>query len=178
MTASNELLRDKGIVTICSVIKREDIKSIAEDILYINSMKDPPKQIQIILNSPGGNCPDGFMVIDIIEYSKLPVFITGLGICASMGIMILCSGQKGKRVITKNTSLLSHQYSWINSGKFHELVAAQKEQKLEYERLVKHYLRHTNMKRSDIEKYLLPKSDVWLTPQEAKKYGLVDKIIN
>ena len=179
MTETNELLRNKGIITLCREIKIENINTVTEEILYLNSLKKQELEfIQILLNSPGGSCWSGFMLIDLIEYSKLPVYITGLGICASMGILLLCSGTKGHRIITKNTTLLSHQVSWRKEGKYHELVAQRKQEELENSRMINHYLRHTNLKRKQIEEILLPESDVWLTPIEAKKYGLVDKIIN
>lgn len=175
---TNELLRDEGVLILNSEIDNTKIKGIIEDIIYLNNKNDNKiKNIQIILNSPGGNCWDGFLLIDIIEYSKLEVFITGLGICASMGILILCSGTKGKRVITKNTLLLSHQYSWGSFGKYHELIADRKGQDILHKSMIKHYLKHTKLDEEQIEKILLPKSDVWLTPKEAKKYGIVDKII-
>jgi ATP-dependent Clp protease protease subunit len=178
MTESREFLRDNGIVSLCSEITEEKVKPIIDDILYMNSVKEPKfDSIQLILSSVGGNCSTGFMLVDIIEYSKMPVATIGLGICASMALLILCSGEKGKRSITKNTALLSHQYSWTNSGKYHELIADRKEQELEHERFIRHYLRHTNMKRKEVEDILLPKSDVWLTVKEAKKYGLIDKVI-
>jgi ATP-dependent Clp protease protease subunit len=183
MADTKELLRDQGIVAICSEIKEDNVRKAVEDILYLNnrpiSIENPRiDSIKLILTSAGGHCWDGFTLVDIIEYSKIPVSTIGLGVCASMALLILCAGEKGKRIITKNTSLLSHQYSWTNSGKYHELIADRKEQELAHERFVKHYMRHTNLKRKQVEKILLPKSDVWLTGKEAKKYGLIDKIIN
>lgn len=178
MATTKELLREKGIICLCGVIKLDTIPAITDEIIYMNSLENPTfDKIQLIINSVGGSCPAGFMLVDFIEYSKIPIAITGLGICASMGNLILCSGEKGSRVITKNTSLLSHQYSWGAEGKYHELVAARKEQELEHQRIIKHYKRHTNLSIKQINKILLPASDTWLTPEEAIKYGIADKII-
>jgi ATP-dependent Clp protease protease subunit len=179
MSDIKESLRDKGLLTLCGKIEEDLIKTATEEILLMNSMEKPEfSSIQLILNSIGGSCWQGFMIVDIIEYSKIPVYITGLGVCASMGILILCSGNKGHRVITKNTVLLSHQVSWGSEGKYHELIADRKQQDIEHEKIIRHYMRHTKLKRKQIQEILLPKSDVWLTPAEAKKYGLVDKVIN
>ncbi len=154
-------------------------EKVCENLLQINQIEKPDfDAIQLILNSPGGSCYSGFQLIDLIEYSKMPVYITGLGICASMGILILCSGAKGHRVITKNTSLLSHQYTRGGYGKYHDIVAARKEENQLHSRIIKHYVKHTKLSESEVKKILQPESDVWLSPKEAKKYGIVDKIIN
>ncbi len=171
-------LRNQGIINICGKISDDSMQKVIQEFVYINSIIEPDfKAIQIILNSPGGTIPAGFMLTDFIEFSKLAVYITGLGICASMGILILCSGAKGHRIITKNTALLSHQYSWENAGKYHELVADRKEQDLVQRRMIKHYLKHTKLNERQVREILLSAKDVWLTHREAKKYGLIDKVI-
>ena len=176
---TEELLRDEGIITICGEVGTENMSSAVNRIVYMNSLNKPEyKAIQLILNSPGGNLRNCFMLADFIEYSKLPVYITGVGICASAGILLLCSGHKGKRTVTKNTSLLSHQYSWSSAGKYGDLVADRKQQNILQQRMINHYRRHTGMKVADIEKYLMPDRDVWLTPKEAIKFKLIDKVIN
>ncbi|MDD5327434.1 MAG: ATP-dependent Clp protease proteolytic subunit [Phycisphaerae bacterium] len=171
-------LREQGMVNICGAISDDSMKTIVEELVYINTMVKPNfKAIQMILNSPGGTMPAGFMVTDFIEFSKMPVYITGLGTCASMGLLILCSGTKGHRIITKNTRLLSHQYSWETSGKYHELIADRKEQNMVQERMIRHYLKHTKLNKRQIKEILLPATDVWMTGKEAKKYGLIDKVV-
>ena len=174
----HETITDKGILVLQGSITDESTKLLVEDILYLNSKNDLDfSELRLILNSPGGDVRSGFMIIDMLEFCKFDIHITGLGICASMGNLILCSGTKGHRSITRNTALLSHQYSWGFSGKHHELKSTRKEEDLVHKRLIQHYVRHTNLNKQQVEKYLLPKSDVWMTPKEALKYGIVDKII-
>jgi len=177
--ATNIELRNQGIIHICGAIKDEKIGETIKELVFMNFFENMSfKNIQIILNSCGGELNSAFMLTDFIEFSKKPVYITGLGICASAGILILCSGVENHRIITKNTSLLSHQYTWGMAGeKYHDLVASRKEQDLTHERMINHYLKHSNLNRNQIKKILLPESDVWLTPKEAKKYGLIDKIV-
>jgi len=171
-------IRNRGIISICGKIEDDSMATVIKELIFMNSIEKPIfKAIQMILNSSGGSIRAGFMITDFIEFSKLPVYITGLGICGSMGMLILCSGEKGHRVITKNTSLLSHQYSWENKGKYHELIANRKEQNLIQQRMISHYLKHTHLNEQQICDILLPNQDVWLTDKEAKKYGLVDKVI-
>ena len=177
MANSKEELQKQGIVTVCGVVETKKIDEIVQDIIYLNTIEELGF-ITLLLNSPGGSCDNGFMLVDVIEYSQKPIHITGLGICASMGMIILCSGHKGGRVITKNTTLLSHQYSWQNCGKHHELVAAQKEREILQDKFIKHYKKHTGLSVSKIKKHLLPASDVWLSPTEAMELNLVDKVID
>jgi len=172
-------LRNCGLITLCNKIANDSIDKVIRELLYMNAIEKPEfKNIQIILNSSGGDLYASFMLTDFIDYSRLPVFITGLGVCASSGILILCSGEKGYRTITNNTSLLSHQYSWYQEDKYHEMVATRKQQDLLQERIINHYIKHTKLNRKKIIEILLPKSDVWLTAREAKKYGIIDKIID
>ncbi len=171
-------LRDSGIILLSGIIEKKEINEAASSLLYLNNLKKRDfESARIILNSPGGSCCDAFMLIDLINYCSFDVFITGLGLCASMGIMLLCGGAKGHRVITHNTELLSHQFSVIQEGKYHELKAAQKRDDQTHNRLVNHYVKNTKLDKKSVEKILLPESDVWLTPKEAVKYGIADKIL-
>ena len=108
--------------------------------------------------------------------SKIPIKTVGLGMIASCGLLMFISGAKGKRVLTPNTSILSHQYSWGSIGKEHELFARVRELELTTERMINHYKKCTGLKEKDIREYLLPPHDVWLSAKEAKKLGLCDSV--
>ena len=108
--------------------------------------------------------------------SKVPIYTYGLGIIASCGLVAFMAGAKGKRIITPNTSILSHQFSWGSWGKAHELMASTKEYSNTTHRVIEHYKKCTGLDEKQIKKYLLPPEDVWLTPQEAVKYGIADEI--
>ena len=95
---------------------------------------------------------------------------------ASCGLLLFITGEKGKRILTPNTSILSHQYSWGSWGKEHELFAQVKEFELSSRRLVEHYKKCTGLSEEDIRTYLLPPEDVWLSGKEAKKLGICDSI--
>jgi len=77
------------------------------------------------------------------------------------------SGEQGHRVLTPNTSILSHQWSWGSGGKEHELFSVVKEFKLNQKRFINHYKKCTGLDEETIREKLLPESDVWMTPQEA-----------
>lgn len=140
--------------------------------------KNRPKQIKMIINSYGGVVDAAFALIDTMKGSKIPIYTYGLGCIASCGLMTFIAGQKGKRFITRNTSILSHQFSWGNFGKEHELFATVKEFTNTQQRIVEHYKRCTGMSEKNIKKYLLPPEDVWLTAKEAVKYGIADEVVD
>lgn len=148
-------------------------------ILARNLMKkDRPKFMKFIINSPGGEVPSAFALIDTMKGSKIPVYTYGLGEIASCGLLTFMSGEKGHRYITRNTAILSHQFSWGSMGKEHELMASVKEFNNTSQRIVDHYKKCTGQTEATIKKYLLPPEDVWLTPKEAIKYGIADQIVD
>ena len=89
---------------------------------------------------------------------------------------IVITGEKGNRILTPNTSILSHQYSWGSWGKEHELFAQVKEFELSTKRMIEHYKKCTGLTEKEIRTYLLPPEDVWLSAQEAKKLKICDAV--
>ena len=152
------------------------IKFILERNLMV--VKNKPKQMKLLINSPGGEVHSAFALIDTIKGSRIPIYTYGLGEIASCGLLTFIAGEKGKRFITRNTSILSHQFFWGTIGKEHELFAAVKEFDNTKQRIVEHYKRCTGMTEANIKKYLLPPEDVWLTAKEAVKYGIADEIVD
>lgn len=150
-----------------------------EFVLVRNLMKkNRPKFMKMLINSPGGEVASAFALIDTIKGSQIPVYTYGLGEIASCGLLTFIAGEKGHRYITRNTAILSHQYSWGSWGKEHELHARVKEYDNTQMRLLEHYTKCTGMSEKDVKKYLLPPEDVWLTAKEAVKYGIADEIVD
>jgi ATP-dependent Clp protease protease subunit len=108
--------------------------------------------------------------------SQIPVKTVGLGTIASAGLLIFISGTQGRRILTPNTSILSHQFSWFNEGKAHELFATMKEYELTQTRMIGHYELCTGLSRDEIRSNLLPPQDVWLSAQEALALNICDDI--
>lgn len=154
----------------------DSVKAVVEWIFEANFADERPKMLNLIICSPGGDLNAAFALIDVIKGSAIPVRTIGLGQIASAGLMIFIAGNKGMRMLTPNTSILSHQYSWGAFGKEHELFATVKEFDLTTAKMIEHYKKCTGLAEKRIREVLLPPQDVWLSPQEAKKLGLCDDI--
>lgn len=169
-------LKDYGIVYVSGPINEETSESICKEIIECN-IKGEADHIQMIINSPGGSCPAGFAIIDMMEWSRIPIYTTGLGMIGSMGLLLFMAGAKERRVITARTSILSHRFSWLSAGNHSQLLANRKEEDLEHKRIVDHYLRYTRFSdQEELEKVLLRDVDTWLTPEEAVEYEIADII--
>lgn len=151
-------------------------KNVVEWIFEANFAEERPDLLNLIITSPGGDLNAAFAVIDTIRGSAIPVRTIGLGQIASAGLMIFIAGDKGKRILTPNTSILSHQYTWGAFGKEHELFATVKEFDLTTKKMISHYKKCTGLSEAKIREILLPPQDMWLSPQEAKKLGICDDI--
>jgi ATP-dependent Clp protease protease subunit len=86
------------------------------------------------------------------------------------------AGSKGRRTLTPNTSILSHQFSWYNEGKAHELFATMREYELTQVRMIEHYRKCTDATDEIIREYLLPAQDKWLSAEEARKLNICDEV--
>ena len=151
-------------------------KQVVEWIMEANFSEQPPELMNLIITSPGGDLNAAFALIDTIRGSSIPIRTIGLGQVASAGLMIFISGTKGYRILTPNTSILSHQYSWGAFGKEHELFAQVKEFDLTTKKMIAHYKKCTGLPEVKIREVLLPPQDVWLGALEAKKLGICDDV--
>ena len=165
-----------GIFLFVGGVDSDSCREAIEFVLKQNTEKRKKKKLQFMICSPGGEMPPCFALIDIMKGSKIPIHTIGLGLIASCGLLLFISGEKGKRVLTPNTSILSHQFSWGSHGKEHELFAQIKEFELSTKRMLDHYKKCTGLTEKDIRKHLLPPEDVWLSAQDAKKLGICDAV--
>lgn len=155
-------------------ITTDSAQNTTEWILGNNFSAEPPDMLTMLINSAGGDLAAAWAIIDIMKGSTIPIRIIGLGQIASAGLLIFMSGTKGSRVLTENTSIMSHQYLWGVVGKHHELMAIQKEYNFTQERLLKHFRKCTGLTTEEIEEYLMPPHDVYLSATEALDLGLCD----
>jgi len=157
-------------------ISLSSCKQAVEWIFEANFAEERPEMLNLLITSPGGDLNAAFALIDVMRGSAIPVRTIGLGQIASAGLMIFIAGDKGMRLLTPNTSILSHQYSWGAIGKEHELFATVKEFDLTTKKMIAHYKKCTGLTEAKIREVLLPPQDVWLSPAEAKKLGLCDDV--
>ena len=172
------MMWEAGVYYFADASTYESTKPVVQWIIEKNLApnSERPKELTLIINSPGGSVHAAFALIDTMKGSGIPIKTVGLGLIASCGILTFMSGAKGKRILTPNTSILSHQYSWGSSGKEHELFARVKEFELSTARMIAHYKKCTGMTEKKIREVLLPAEDVWLSAKEAVKHGIADKI--
>ena len=167
----------RGHHVFMAEVTQETMKPLIDWIIAENYNKEKKKEeLTLGICSPGGDLNACFALVDVMKGSKIPIRTIGMGMIASCGLLMFISGEKGRRVLTPNTSILSHQYSWGTFGKEHELFAVVKEFDLTTRRMIDHYKKCTGLSEEDIRKYLLPPQDVWLSAKEAKKLGLCDSI--
>lgn len=175
--SNTQALNDHGIYVLMDDIDPESIKPVIEWILHENHVKKKKhKELLLMVCSNGGNISEAFALIDVMRSSKIPVKTVGLGCIASCGLLIFLAGAQGRRVLTPNTSVLSHQFSWDVGGKAHELFATVKEFDLTQKRMIEHYRRSTGLDDETIRQVLLPPQDVYLDAEEARKYNICDTI--
>lgn len=173
----NKKTPDQSTYLMYGDITMDKSEDFTKWVLDANSLlEDRPEVLNLIINSPGGDLNVAFSIIDFIRGSHIPVRTIGTGQIASAGLMIFISGKSGFRSLTKNTSIMSHTWSWGHFGKSHELIAATKEYDLTSERMMAHYKKCTKLSEKQINKYLLPKQDVYLSAEEAKEFGICDVI--
>lgn len=176
-TENSAGLRDNGVFFISGGFNSILARDVVTWILESNFNKERKyDHLTLIINSPGGELNSAFAIIDAMKGSALPVHTIGLGQISSCGFLTFIAGAKGYRVLTPNTAILSHQYSWGSVGKEHELFAIQREFTLTTERMINHYKAHTNLDEAAIREKLLPAHDVWLSANEALEMGICDSI--
>lgn len=173
----SEALGAHGMYVFMDEVNATTIKPVVEWILHANYVvKRKQKELLLMICSEGGDIAEAFALIDVMRSSRIPIKTVGLGCIASCGLMIFLAGTQGRRVLTPNTSILSHQFSWGSSGKAHELFATVKEFELTQQRMIEHYRLCTRLDDTVIKQVLLPPQDVYLSAEEALKYGICDAI--
>jgi len=175
--SASQALNDHGIYVLMDGIDDDSVKPVIEWILHENHVKKKKlKELLLMVCSNGGSIESAFALIDVMRSSKIPIKTVGLGSIASCGLLIFLAGAKGRRILTPNTSILSHQFSWGSEGKAHELFATVKEFELTQKRMVDHYRVSTGLDDETIKRVLLPPQDVYLSADEALQYKICDHV--
>lgn len=169
-------LESMGVHVLFGEVDGTSMKEAVTFLLKANMLfKD---EVTLVLNTVGGETSEGFALVDVMDASRLPIRTVGMGNIISMGVLLLCAGTKGKRIITKNSTVMAHQFSGYTGGKFHELVSTHKSMEYLREQFMTHFKRHTKMTEKQINDVLFSPTDRYLTPTECKKFGIVDHIVD
>lgn len=172
-----QALADRGMFVLMGDIDTDSVRPVIEWILHENYVaKKKQKELLLMICSQGGDLSAGFALIDTMRSSNIPVKTVGLGCVASAGLLVFLAGTAGRRILTPNTSILSHQFSWNSDGKAHELFATMKEFDLTQKRMLSHYRTTTGLDDDKIKTTLLPPHDVWLSAEEALELNICDAI--
>ena len=137
--------------------------------------KDPDKDIQLYINSPGGSVTAGMAIYDTMQYIKCDVSTICVGLAASMGAFLLSSGAKGKRIALPNADIMIHQPSAGTQGKVTDMESDVEHFLRIKQRLNKILAENTGKTPEQVK--LDSERDHWMTADEAQAYGLVDKVI-
>ncbi|MFH0853851.1 MAG: ATP-dependent Clp endopeptidase proteolytic subunit ClpP [bacterium] len=148
--------------------------TVIAQLLHLES-EDKNKEIKLYINTPGGSVTAGMAIYDTMQYVKPDVATICVGIAASMGAVLLSAGAKGKRFALPNSEVLIHQVMGGAEGQAADIkVRAQHILRI-HERLNKILAKHTGQPLAKIEKD--SDRDFFMNAEEAKKYGIIDKII-
>ena len=176
MSVDTMSLSSIGVYMMFRPVDEESAEHLCEFIIKSNFMLPHTQPLTIMINSPGGSVYDGFGIIDLMECSRLKVHTVAVGAVASMGAVIFTAGSKGNRTMTKNSFIMTHQFSSMMFGKYHELVATREHEDILQDRMVEHFVRNSKMTEKQVRDVILGPSDKWITAAEALKYGLCDRI--
>ena len=147
---------------------------VTAQLLYLES-ENPKKEISFYINSPGGLVTSGLGIYDTMQYIKPPVSTLCIGQASSMGSFLLAAGEKGKRFSLPNSRIMVHQPSAGYQGQATDIEIHAKEILSLKDRLNKIYSKHTKKSELEIKKAL--ERDKFMSPLEAKDFGLIDEVV-
>jgi len=168
-------LLEERIIFLAGPVTDMNANVVIAQMLYLAS-KDSKRDIKLYINSPGGSVTAGLAIYDTMQYLKCPVSTICIGLTASMAAVILAAGTEGKRFSLPNAEILLHQVAGGMQGQATDMEITAKQIVKMKEKLNKILSSHTGQPLAKVEKDT--DRDFYLTPEEAKKYGLIDHVIS
>ena len=168
----SRLLEDR-IIFLNGEVNDSSANAIIAQLLYLEG-KDPTKDISLYINSPGGSVSAGLAIYDTMNYIKCDVSTICMGMAASMGAFLLSSGAKGKRFALPNAEVMIHQPLGGAQGQASDIKIAAEHILRTKARLNRIMAENCGRPVSDLERDT--DRDNWLTAEQAKEYGLIDKV--
>jgi len=170
----SRLLKER-IVFVVGPINDNVASLVTAQLLFLES-ENPKKDISLYINSPGGLVTAGLGIYDTIQYIKPEVSTLCIGQAASMGSFLLAAGTKGKRFSLPNSRIMVHQPSAGYQGQATDIEIHANEVLSLKKRLNEIYSKHTGKNVDEIKSAL--ERDNFMTPENAKDFGLIDKVVD
>src|SRR5580765_1794987 len=169
----SRLLKER-LIFITGPVEDYGASLITAQLLFLEA-ENPKKEIHMYINSPGGVVTAGLAIYDTMQYVRPPVQTLCIGQAASAASLLLCAGQKGFRFCLPNSRLIVHQPSASFYGQAGDIARHAQEVLNLKRRLNEIYARHTGQQVAAVEKAL--DRDTYMTPEEAKAFGLIDDVM-
>lgn len=169
-------LKSRAILLLSGPINETHL-GLAHQLLELHYTPNFNEEIQLLINSPGGDTSIGWAIVDVMNYIRLPIHTISLGLVCSMAADIFVNGDR--RTMGEHSTLMIHPHSTVNFGNHHQLIAAAKGDTIEHYRRLNHYLnnsKYTTIEQVQKELFSVPGDDLYLTPEECMKHGLCDDI--
>jgi len=168
----SRLLKER-IIFVSGPVHDEMATSIVAQLLFLES-ESPKKEIAMYINTPGGTVTSGLSIYDTMQYIRCPVSTVCIGQAASMGSLLLAAGEKDLRFSLPNSRIMVHQPSAGFQGQASDIAIHAKEILELKDRLNEIYVKHCGQDLEKVEAAL--DRDYFMTPEQAKDWGLIDKI--
>lgn len=169
----SRLLKER-IIFLGEEVNEHTANIVVAQLIHL-AHEDPDKDISLYINSPGGSVYDGLAIYDTMQFIKPDVATYGIGLQASMGAFLLSSGAKGKRHVLPHSRVMIHQPSSGTRGMVTDQEISLREAVRLKELLASITAKNTGKKLEKVKEDM--ERDYWMSATEAKKYGLVDKIL-
>jgi ATP-dependent Clp protease, protease subunit len=166
-------LLNERVVFLGTEVNDEVANLVVAQLLHLEA-EDPEKDIQLYINSPGGQVYAGLAIYDTIRFIKPDVATICCGIAMSMGSLILAGGTPGKRQALPNSRILIHQPHGGYQGQTTDIAIHARESQFLRRRMEEIYAEHTGRSREQVSEDL--ERDRFFTPDEAVEYGLIDRV--
>ena len=170
----SRLLRER-IVFLVGPINDATSNVVCAQLLFLES-ENPDKEIFLYVNSPGGSVSAGLSIYDTMNWIKPDVSTLCMGMAASMGSFLLMAGAKGKRIALPNSRIMIHQPSGGAQGQASDIEIQAREIIKTREQLNRIYAERTGQPEERIAADM--ERDYWMSPAEAKEYGLIDQVLD
>ncbi len=170
----SRLLKER-IIFVVGPVNDHMASLVCAQLLFLES-ENPSKEISLYINSPGGAVTSGLAMYDTIQYIRPAISTICVGLAASAGSLLLTAGAKGKRYSLPHSNIMIHQPSGGFQGQASDIEIHAKEILKTRDRLNKIYVKHTGQELKTIEDAM--ERDRFMTPEEAKNFGLIDEVIS